>query len=486
MLNFELYNFLDQIQKIITITMNRRYLFIISLMCGSCSAAWTQCPEEIYLITQKQIDSFSVTYPNCHQVKDLYISLTGDISNFKGLSTLSGHQKSIGILLYGKENVTFEGLENIDSVDYLSIIQSKTTSGLSGIKFINYLQFQNNFNFDLSGFTSLKHINYCELSAPNTENAPTFDLLNFPNINNTYTLSLNGNFLLNGIEKIDTISRMVITSNYVLKDMTALSNRASLSELWLRSVWTDFSFSGMEKIENLRLLAIMNGKKILSLDGLKNVKNIDFLSFDNIREFVPNDFTEMSSLREIDGLYLQDVNGLISLDGFPPSDTLNELFLKKNKQLVSISALNDVKYVSNKSFNWQLEKGIEISDNPNLSECSVVPVCEMLRTYPDSIKVIKNNGPKCVSIDEVISHCVSNTSSPSKDIKILFHPNPTYGHVSVIGEIIIHEITNGFGQIMSIPISNNDTFDLSSFPSGMYFIRYSKNNIASISKVIKI
>lgn len=399
---------------------------------------------------------------------------------------MTGYQKSISILAYGKENVTFEGLENIDSLDYLSISQSKTTASLSGIKYIDYLQFQNDFNFDLTGFNSLNRVNTCILNAPARENAPSFDLQQFPTIDIINLLALNGNFNLNGIEMVDSISRLRINSNYVLKDLDALSSRTNLADLLLWSVWTDFSFKGMEKIENLGFLSIRNGKKILSLDGLKNVSNIDFLSFDNIKEFVPKDLTELTSIQEINGLYMQDVSGLISLDGFPASDTLNELFLKKNKQLTNISALNNVKYVSNKSYNWHLEKGIEISDNTNLSECSVVPVCDMLKTFPDSIKVIKNNGPKCINVDEVISHCVSATSTTSNDKEILFYPNPTYGYLSVKDEIIIQEITNAQGLKVSISTSKNNFIDLSSQPSGIYFILYTKNNMSRISKIIKI
>lgn len=469
--------------------MKHSFIIILSLLYfGLGSHANAQCPEGIFLVRQGQVDSFSINYPNCHQVIDLFISLSGNINNFKALKVLKGHQKSIGILAYGKENITFEGFENIDSIDYLGITQSNNTIGLSGVTFIDYIFFQNESHFDLSGLSSLNQINTCHIIAPSAEAAISFDLLQFPKVKIIDKLSLNGNFMLNGVENIDSIRSLSINSNYVLKNLDALSNRTSLSRLLLGSVWTDFTFSGVEKIRELDMLYIRNGKQILSLDGLKNMSRIEYLSFENIKEFVPENLTELKSIKDIKGLYIQNVTGLKSLDGFPPSDTLHELFLLKNKSLSNISALNNVKNIGFRDFKYQLENGIEISDNPNLSECSMIPVCDMLRSFPDSIKVIKSNGPKCIDEAEVLSHCISSLDFSTADVKTMFFPNPTFGQITMTKDISIYQITNAQGLIVSIPSSNNKNMDFSAHPSGLYFIHYTNNvnNMPGIEKVIKL
>lgn len=122
-----------------------------------------------------------------------------------------------------------------------------------------------------------------------------FDLLQFPSVKKINSLNIKGNFLLTGIDRIQRINKLNLTSNYVLKDLQELKTRNSLSELFLTAVWTDFDFSGMENIEFLDLLNVRNGKTIVSLNGLRNIKSIDNIYFDNIKQFAPNNFEELSS-----------------------------------------------------------------------------------------------------------------------------------------------------------------------------------------------
>lgn len=468
--------------------MKNNNIFQICFLLVSTIKMLAQCPNEIVLFTQSQVDSFSINYPNCSQVKDLTITLSGDISNLSSLRVLSGHQGSIGIWAYGREDVTLDGLEHIDSIDYLGISQSKNIKGLSGVRFINYLFFQNDNNFDLSGLTGLDHITSCNILAPNIESTPTFDLLKIPALKTINSFILTGNFILDGIEKIDTIHRFVVVSNYVLKDLNALSTRSYLPQLTLNAVWTDFRFDGMERIKNLDLLSVRNGKKILSLEGLKNIEKIDFLSIDNVKEFIPENLNELSSIKSINGMFIQSVNGFKSLHGFPASDTLHELFLKKNKQLTDISSLENIKNIGNKRFKWQSEQGISITDNPILSECSVMPVCDMLKTFPDSIKIIKNNGSKCVSVEEVLSHCISSTTNNDIEPKLSFYPNPTFGAFYCDKKISVHYIINSQGTKIKPYVKGDYTFDLSPHPMGVYYIFYTNldTNSQDISKVVKL
>jgi hypothetical protein len=141
----------------------------------------------------------------------------------------------------------------------------------------------------------LSSIDLCALNAPSFENSPMFDLLQFPSVKKINSLNIKGNFLLTGIDRIQRINKLNLTSNYVLKDLQELKTRNSLSELFLTAVWTDFDFSGMENIEFLDLLNVRNGKTIVSLNGLRNIKSIDNIYFDNIKQFAPNNFEELSS-----------------------------------------------------------------------------------------------------------------------------------------------------------------------------------------------
>ena len=445
----------------------------------------SQCPEEIAIYHQHQVDSFSIKYPNCHQVNELFIYLTQDLQNLKGLQVLNGHQKSISIYAYERENFSFEGLHNIDTIDYFGITKSKSTFGLKGIEHIKYLFFQNENNFDLSGFSDLSSIDLCALNAPSFENSPMFDLLQFPSVKKINSLNIKGNFLLTGIDRIQRINKLNLTSNYVLKDLQELKTRNSLSELFLTAVWTDFDFSGMENIEFLDLLNVRNGKTIVSLNGLRNIKSIGNIYFDNIKQFAPNNFEELSSITDIRVLYMQNVNGLNSLSGLPPSDTLFEIILKNNTDLTDISALHGVKSIFyKKDSKWKSEAGLEISNNPQLSACSIFPVCQMLKSYPDSLTIIKNNEVGCNNELEILDACLSYTNDNQSDDQNLF-PNPFHEKIKLPDDSKVLDIQNIYGHRISI-LQDDNQLDLKNNMQGVYFIKTKlKSGKLKTFKVIK-
>jgi hypothetical protein len=65
-----------------------KILFVLSLLWCHAGSLFSQCPTDLYLDSQVEVDSFAIKYPGCDSIKnDLTVAGTG-ISNLEGLSVL--------------------------------------------------------------------------------------------------------------------------------------------------------------------------------------------------------------------------------------------------------------------------------------------------------------------------------------------------------------------------------------------------------------
>lgn len=105
-------------------------LFLLSIQLKF--SLQSQCPEGITIFNQNQVDSFTIKYPNCHQVNELFIYLTQDLQNLKGLQVLKGHQKSISIYAYERENFSLKGFIILTQLTILVSLNQNLHSALRG------------------------------------------------------------------------------------------------------------------------------------------------------------------------------------------------------------------------------------------------------------------------------------------------------------------------------------------------------------------
>lgn len=91
----------------------------------------------------------------------------------------------------------------------------------------------------------------------------------------------------------------------------------------------------------------------------------------------------------------------------------------------------------------------------------------------------------------IIGGTTSTSDLHLKENYIQIYPNPTSNHLTISGELNLYqiEILNSAGQIYQVinPIGYVHTIDISTLPSGLYFVRTQSlnNNLFEVQKIIK-
>ena len=184
------------------------------------------------------------------------------------------------------------------------------------------------------------------------------------------------------------------------------------------------SISTFSGITSLGFLEIDNNDSLTNLSGLDNVQDCDVLfltenelleniaSLGNVVGFASNigivGNPSLTSLVGLEGytdlgidLEIFNNDALLSLDGLQGLNNQNSqansvFYVVSNNELLSdISALESIDIDS--------LLDIEINDNPNLSVCANLSICEYLLNGGSAI--IQNNAPGCNSTVEVLASC---------------------------------------------------------------------------------
>lgn len=125
-----------------------------------------QCPPDdfpndyVYLITQEDVDSFLIEYPNCTELKTLLIGdiIPSTITNLDGLI----HLENVGWLQITNVPITnFQGLNNIHTIDRFTIYYMPdllTLEGLEGLKSITGQAFRIELCNSISNFKGLENL----------------------------------------------------------------------------------------------------------------------------------------------------------------------------------------------------------------------------------------------------------------------------------------------------------------------------------------
>ncbi|RMA57117.1 T9SS type A sorting domain-containing protein [Ulvibacter antarcticus] len=127
---------------------------LISFLC------FGQCPtDNIYLLTQLEVDEFSIIYPNCTHLQGSLTVREYDVTNLNGLSQIQDVEQGLTIRHTSIQDLS--GLENIQNLSSSLIITDNSSltsfNGLQNLETI-YGQFAiawNNQITDLNGFDSL-------------------------------------------------------------------------------------------------------------------------------------------------------------------------------------------------------------------------------------------------------------------------------------------------------------------------------------------
>ena len=196
--------------------MKKLYALFIALLI--VSSATTQkgdpcdlcLPDGIEFISQIQIDSFPINYPNCSEIGGSVSIHGNDITNLLSLSSLTRIDGNLSIAWYsGQSNPLLESLNGLDNLTYIGGLHIVGAGALNDI-------------------TSLMNLTTI---GGDLEISGTYVLSSLEGLNNVTTIS--GNIRLfynpleniNGIENIDagSIVDLEITNNYYLDECNVYS-----------------------------------------------------------------------------------------------------------------------------------------------------------------------------------------------------------------------------------------------------------------------
>ena len=384
-----------------------KFLILCGLTLCSTQFMYSQnCPDfDIELLTQNDVDRFSINYPNCTELKkDLCIGKCSgpslpkaEITNLEGLSQIKKISGSLEIKsitgltnLSGLENIervnhnvwikynedllslsgletlefigcdleleslpinSIEGLVGIDTVfGNIEIIVNENLTNLDGFANASYLgkglKIVNNQSLlDIEGLSNLKIIEE-SIRITGCQNLSSLHgLHNIVTIGKQLEIASNDRLEnLVGLESLTSIgSNCSITYNDNLISLTGLAKLKSTDRLSINNNESLLSLDGLAQLETAKILSITQNNSLLSLDGLGKLTNVDFFSLLN------NNLTSLagiSTLRSIGSLTITD-NNITDLSGFQLLDSINTFKLIGNSRLQNLSGLKESIYINN-------------------------------------------------------------------------------------------------------------------------------------------
>jgi hypothetical protein len=348
---------------------------------GIVQFAAAQCPTELNIHTQSEIDSFPIKYPNCKVISHRVsinatppLNLNSDIKNLNGLLSID----SIGehLWIYDVPIKNLRGLDSLKFVGggiYLGLDSLQNLEGLGNLTAAGGITIddQNKNLLSTKGIEKLKSCGSIELDAP-------------PNLKS-----------LEGFSGLDTMNTRLRITGTKINDLHGLEN--------LRC----FGFGGVALLDMLQLKSLAGLDKLDK--ALLNIENCDSLQT----------LSGLNAYKTSYSITLSDNDRLNSLDGLENLEKFEwffsaGIFLENNPVLEDLNALD-------RSIPMQL---LEIKNNSALSICSVQSICDFLSDSTHQASII-GNSPNCNSDFEILSFCTSSTEGASSKKSIFkISPNP--------------------------------------------------------------
>ncbi len=295
---------------------------------------------------------------------------------------------------------------------------------------------------------------------------------------------------LNGLSEINKINgNLLIINADSLVNLQGLNNLGSIGgQLWIGYFGPDGnmsleSISGLESLKRIGqgLTVIQNPKleNFIGFDSLSYVYDIHIGSNESL-----NSLIGFNSLDTVDyGLRISGTESLIDLNGLNNLSYINHnLTINGNEVLSSLSGIDNL--IEN-SVDWFLH----IYNNPNLSQCEVESICNILADTITAVS-IDNNYVGCNSPEEVIQACmVSIPVSEYRTGSISIFPNPTKDKINLdfnkdINPIDI-KIFDVAGKLKHISKFEPTEIDISNLDPGIYIVEIKTFNNIIRKKIIK-
>ena len=433
----------------------------------------------------------------------MIFEFNSNLNSFSGLDELSSIQGDLSILRnYNLSSLS--GLDNISpgSINNLSILGNNSLSNCDVISICDYLSspggsvniYDNAPGCDsppeiasACGFTlsCLPYGNYYIQSQADVDEffivyPDCFELNGNANISGENITDLSG---LNGITSIE--KNLSVNGNFSLIDFEGLSS--------LNSIGGGFYLGHY----------VGGNPLIQSFSGLEGLTRIGG-TFQILYNYVLIDFSGLNNLQSVGDIYILNNESLESLTGLENLDSINGNFsIKGTNILDDISQLSNLTYVDGTiyiSYNEALSSlsGLEniesdsidhlfITNNTVLAHCDVISVCNYLSDTNNYV-LISDNAPGCNSQEEVEFACTLEIPEEKIWEGVILYPNPATNTIFISSELStsIEEINiyNLLGQKVLYKSGETSKIDVSSLSKGLYIIELVTNKLKIRVKTI--
>ena len=374
----------------------KKFIFHVMLPLLVGTNLFGQCPTNLPLVSQAQVDSFSMLYPTCTEITgdlviqgsgitnlnglvnitsitgNLIINQTSSLQNVSGLSSLQSIGGSLGIVQTGLVNLN--GLSSLTTIaGDLGIQGNLALTDISGLENID--------PSSISGAQGLYIFGNPNLSVCNLSNFCTY--LSFPAGTHPRTISGNG-ANCGSVAVISASCSTDCPSGDLVFSTQAEINSFALTYPSCTHILGNVTIEG-NNITNLNALAnLTNISGNLTIQNNTALNNINgLISLINIGGNVT--ISQNSALQDVNGL-----NFVTSIGG--------SLTVSNNTQLTSILGIQNIDPGS--------IAGLQIQNNSALALCNLPNLCTYLlnpsTTHP---RTISGNAAACINEIAMMGSC---------------------------------------------------------------------------------
>lgn len=446
---------------------------------------------------------------------DLEIMSNTYLNSLQGLSNL----KSVGDVFRVFANTSIKDFAGLDSLitigSYARVTYNDSLQNLDGLNKLTYIGgsftiASNDALLDLDGLENLSEINGnfdIGWIGGNPSLVSIEGLENLVNIDGELHIKNNSSLKsLQGLANLNpnSISDLAIYYNDSLSDCDVISLCDYLLEpngsvtIFSNSQGCDDPYEIAESCGN-QIECLPFGNYFFTRQAQIDSFQIHFPACTDLQGYVQireSDISNLFGLNEVStigkGFYITDNALLTNLDGLEGLNAIGDyLIFSENSLLTDLEGLSNLDSIGGSlriTFNDALAslngldnieastiEGLWIYNNPLLSHCDVLSICNFLN-YPVGNPIIEDNIAGCNSMGEVSDSCDANSvlvEEPFLLADLSIYPNPAISEITISGvDDLIEEINvyNHIGQRLIHIINAENTIDVSRLPHGLYII----------------
>jgi hypothetical protein len=438
---------------------------------------------DLTITNQGQLNSFGDSYPDCQVIAgNLDISGVGvfDLSSLENIVEVRGYIK-----IHDCPNLNnLDGLDNIAAIyDY---IQLENNEILTDISALNGIDPNSIDSLIIQGNTELSNCSieaFCDyylssnsVMTIDSNNDGCNSILDFEE----GCFGLSQNLLFTNQEEIDNFPSNCSTCNIINgnvliegSDITNLDSLLSIEQIigYLNIGGTNgnpnlISISGLENLSFVgEELVINNNSSLTTLNGIAESENA----------------MQLSDLESVGGNFeITNNNALLNLIGLEELTSVEgSMIISDNDELLSLTGIEDIDHSGITS--------ITITNNPALSMCSVLSVCNYLDEASAMVDIF-NNAEGCDSEAEVEINCIGVSITENELNKLIkIYPNPAHNELYITGleRKTLVNIYTQLGVLVLATQIEEGIIDISGLNQGIYIIELKHEEFRYRDKLIK-